>query len=186
VIHVLKIWPEYFDDVDSGRKPFEVRRDDRGYELGDLLCLREWDRHDHEHTGRATWKRVTYIMRRPSPVRSALCEHEAAIDRRYAVLGLAGVDRELLLPAPTRCPICEGPGVLDPGRTGGLEAIAAVSLVLRSTCTDCGWHYTPKDHCCVCGKLAIVGISDGTAGGLRQYCADHDPTRDGGDDADPL
>ena len=28
--HILKTWPNYFDAVKRGEKPFEVRRDDRG------------------------------------------------------------------------------------------------------------------------------------------------------------
>ena len=41
MIHELKIRREYFDDVESGRKPFEVRRNDRDYHKGDYLLLYE-------------------------------------------------------------------------------------------------------------------------------------------------
>lgn len=40
--HVLKCWPMYFDAVKSGRKNFEVRRDDRGFQKGDVLVLQRW------------------------------------------------------------------------------------------------------------------------------------------------
>ena len=42
--HWLKVWSEYYDDVASGRKPFEVRVDDRTppYEVGDTLILADW------------------------------------------------------------------------------------------------------------------------------------------------
>lgn len=42
--HRLKSWPEHFEAVISGRKVFEVRRDDRSppYQTGDLVMLQEW------------------------------------------------------------------------------------------------------------------------------------------------
>jgi hypothetical protein len=42
MIHNLKTWPVLFADVVSGAKTFEVRIDDRGYQVGDILCLKEY------------------------------------------------------------------------------------------------------------------------------------------------
>lgn len=39
--HDLKILPQFFDSVDDGSKPFEVRRNDRDYQVDDILLLRE-------------------------------------------------------------------------------------------------------------------------------------------------
>lgn len=39
--HNLKVWPEYWDALVSGEKTFEVRRDDRGFQVGDTLVLRK-------------------------------------------------------------------------------------------------------------------------------------------------
>lgn len=50
--HELKTWPGPFAAVWHGYKPFEVRRDDRGFELGDRLWLREWNPETREYTGR--------------------------------------------------------------------------------------------------------------------------------------
>lgn len=40
-IHQLKCWPQYFDAIVSGEKTFEVRRDDRGFQRGDVIELQK-------------------------------------------------------------------------------------------------------------------------------------------------
>lgn len=47
-IHELKILPEYFDAVISGRKRFEIRKNDRDYKVGDQLILKEWSQDDYK------------------------------------------------------------------------------------------------------------------------------------------
>lgn len=41
--HRLKSWPDSFRAAVSGRKRFEIRKDDRQFEPGDLVELHEWD-----------------------------------------------------------------------------------------------------------------------------------------------
>jgi len=41
--HELKVWPEYFEPVAGGWKRFELRKDDRGFKVGDAVVLKEWD-----------------------------------------------------------------------------------------------------------------------------------------------
>lgn len=41
--HLLKTWPEYFKEVVAGKKTFEVRKDDRNFQVGDTLELLEFD-----------------------------------------------------------------------------------------------------------------------------------------------
>lgn len=41
--HLLKTWPEYFRAIADGSKTFEARVNDRDYQPGDRLDLREYD-----------------------------------------------------------------------------------------------------------------------------------------------
>lgn len=43
VIHDLKCWPQYFWSVVRGEKPFEIRKNDRNFKVGDYLGLQEYD-----------------------------------------------------------------------------------------------------------------------------------------------
>lgn len=40
--HHLKILPEYFEEVIAGKKPFEIRFNDRNFKVGDRVELREY------------------------------------------------------------------------------------------------------------------------------------------------
>ena len=41
--HELKIYPQYYCRVADGSKTFEVRKNDRGFQPGDFVILREFD-----------------------------------------------------------------------------------------------------------------------------------------------
>lgn len=58
-----KIWPEYFDLVESGKKKFELRVNDFDMEEGDTLVLEEWDPKAKEYTGRKIERKVGFILR---------------------------------------------------------------------------------------------------------------------------
>lgn len=51
MIHELKTWPEFFDAVKRGEKTFEVRRNDRGFQVGDTLRLVRWQPSEGYHGG---------------------------------------------------------------------------------------------------------------------------------------
>ncbi len=36
--HELKVWPDYFDSVARGDKSFDLRFDDRDFEVGQRVC----------------------------------------------------------------------------------------------------------------------------------------------------
>lgn len=64
--HELKTWPEPFAQVASGEKVYEIRKDDRGYEVGDLLQLKEFDPADGTFSGHEIIALVKHITRGPA------------------------------------------------------------------------------------------------------------------------
>jgi Domain of unknown function (DUF3850) len=69
--HELKTWPEFFEPISNGKKTAELRYNDRDYQVGDVLHLREWepklgewDRHRGagSYTGRQCWRVVTHVL----------------------------------------------------------------------------------------------------------------------------
>jgi ASC-1-like (ASCH) protein len=60
--HELKIVPLYFKVVASGEKKAEVRRNDRNYQVGDHLILKEWSPEFKIYTGQELNVRVTHIL----------------------------------------------------------------------------------------------------------------------------
>lgn len=63
--HALKTWPEPYEAMVRGDKTFEIRVDDRGFAVNDLLQLREWNPGTEEYTGRQLIFRVPYLVRGP-------------------------------------------------------------------------------------------------------------------------
>lgn len=59
--HELKIWPQYYCRVADGSKTFELRKNDRGFQPGDTVRLREWDdqmitKRDEDPMGYDEWQ----------------------------------------------------------------------------------------------------------------------------------
>lgn len=61
--HTLKILPEYYRAIERGKKTFEIRFNDRNFQEGDMLELREW--FGGAYSGRYIRAEVTYILDDP-------------------------------------------------------------------------------------------------------------------------
>ncbi|WP_304234821.1 DUF3850 domain-containing protein [Jiulongibacter sediminis] len=76
-VHRLKTWPEYFNKVASGSKTFEIRVDDRNFQVNDELLLEEYIPKDYKwkflhqnqegYTGKILHRRVTSVFRDDLP-----------------------------------------------------------------------------------------------------------------------
>ncbi len=51
-VHHVKCWPKHFQAVWDGAKTAELRRDDRGYAVDDILVQHEWDREAYDEAWR--------------------------------------------------------------------------------------------------------------------------------------
>lgn len=63
--HDIKCWPQYFCRVADGSKTFEVRVNDRGYQPGDTVLMREWNPEDiigRGYTGKAINFTIGYVL----------------------------------------------------------------------------------------------------------------------------
>lgn len=76
--HKLKLAKMFFDDVRSGRKSFDLLKNDRNYQLGDIIEYREMEQ--GEETGRVIEKEVIYIL-----------EGFKGLQEDYCILALADI-----------------------------------------------------------------------------------------------
>ena len=60
--HEVKSWIEFFEPILSGRKMFELRKNDRDYKVGDRLMLKEFDPCDGSYSGRYCFRTITFIL----------------------------------------------------------------------------------------------------------------------------
>lgn len=66
-IHELKTWPEGFDAIWKGLKTFDTRVDDRSFQEGDRLTLREYHPGQGHYSGRQIDATVLYVLRGGDP-----------------------------------------------------------------------------------------------------------------------
>lgn len=104
--HELKTLPVYFDAVRRGEKTFEIRKDDRGFQKGDIVRLRRFDpsSDDRWHWGAFPASYPT-VERRVSWI---LTGGQFGLEPGYVILALADPPPPSPLPAPASCPGGEG------------------------------------------------------------------------------
>jgi len=63
VIHELKIHPEYYWEVFLGHKTFEIRKNDRDFQTGDMVILKEWNPITKLYTGNKLARKIIYVLK---------------------------------------------------------------------------------------------------------------------------
>ncbi len=58
-----KIWPEFFDNIESGKKKFDLRLADVDINEGDVLILEEFDPETKQYTGRKIEKEIKFVLK---------------------------------------------------------------------------------------------------------------------------
>jgi len=61
--HALKTWNIYYKSLIDGNKTFEIRKDDRPFNVGDTLLAQEYDFTVKKYTGSEQSFEITYILR---------------------------------------------------------------------------------------------------------------------------
>lgn len=62
MLHALKTEISYFEQIQSGDKTFEVRRNDRPFKVDDIILLQEWNPQDKTYTGNEWLGVISYIL----------------------------------------------------------------------------------------------------------------------------
>ena len=80
-VHQIRLLTKHFDDVLSGKKSFELRKNDRDYKVGDILEMTEFK--DGKNTGRMARMIVTYFL-----------DGFTGIEDGYCILGTAPMNED--------------------------------------------------------------------------------------------
>lgn len=95
-VHRLKTWSPMFDAVRAGQMTFQLRKNDRDFQPGDLLVLEEWDP-GKGYSTRREYRRAGWISRGGQPGFGVM-----SIAQGYCVISLlkgdtAAMRREALI-----------------------------------------------------------------------------------------
>jgi len=171
MIHELKTWPPYFQDILDGKKTFEIRKNDRDFKVGDTLRLMEWNPVTKSYTGRKVDVTVRYMLDLSKFIKEA---------EGYVCMSI-GIKQEKL--RDLVCGIFDGISMgFTPGQsteTAILEEIkkmskeeinAKVENLLKGE--SCGWP--PHE------PLTFGEVFDVTHNGFHRSCGIPPPTKVGG------
>lgn len=100
-VHDVKLGTTFFDNVKTGRKTFELRKNDRGYKEGDTIVLHEYK--DGTTTGRTITKKIVYML-----------EDFTGLEDGYCILGLGEAAETLQEAAAVAADYIDNP-VMDYG-----------------------------------------------------------------------
>ena len=65
--HKVKSWPKFFQPLSDGTRTHELRRNDRRYQVGDVLEMHEYLPDKQVYSGRTLYMKVTSITSASEP-----------------------------------------------------------------------------------------------------------------------
>lgn len=77
-LHVLKIREKYLKDIEKGIKTFELRKNDRDYQVNDLIRFVDANGQNHSKSSKYLYE-ITYILKNVP---------EYGLNEDYCILGL--------------------------------------------------------------------------------------------------
>lgn len=130
MVHELKILPEYFKEVKIGNKTFELRKDDRQIQIGDVVILKEWT--GEAYTGNELRVGVTYVLRN--------CP-QYGLSKDYCIIGFVGNEKQIArVPEYTGDGYCNGSIVFDTWICPSCGKDYEVDYEDYDYCPNCGQH----------------------------------------------
>ena len=81
--HQVKSWSHLYDAIVSGVKPYDLRKNDRDYRIGDTLRLSRYDNIGGRFTGEYCDRKVSYITNNITPYAVS----SAVLPNEYCILG---------------------------------------------------------------------------------------------------
>jgi hypothetical protein len=147
--HELKCWPEYFGAVVAGAKRFEIRENDRGFDVGHIVTLREWEPGTERYTGRSATYRIGYMTswgQKPGTVVFSLEERSEAgaqpSEGMFPIMGLSIASRaqpipwSMIAPHEAQAMANHGQSLEKLASRGGLDPIEAVAVLSGQRCPN--------------------------------------------------
>ena len=130
MVHEMKLLSQYYDAVESGNKTFELRKDDRNVQVGDILLLKEWT--GELYTDRQKKVGVTYVLRN--------CP-QYGLAEGYCIIGFVGNGKETAkLPEYTGDGYYNGELVIDTWICPCCGKSYEVDYDDYDYCPNCGQH----------------------------------------------
>lgn len=78
ILHILKIEEQYFVKVDAGLKTFELRKNDRDFQVGDLIHIVNLGGNERRSKENDVYQ-ITYVLKDVQ---------EYGLDKDYCILGI--------------------------------------------------------------------------------------------------
>ncbi len=89
-VHHVKSWPQYFASIKEGQRTHDLRRNDREFQVGDLMILAEFDPQAQKYTGETCEVEITSMTSTSQPCAVS----SEALDPAFCILSIRRVFKD--------------------------------------------------------------------------------------------